>query len=720
MSQTNWSGNHRYPTAITTPASLAELSDLVRDATAGGRTVRVVGSRHSFNGIADAEVMVSVADLPERFDIDRERDQVWVSGAMTYGRLAELLRPEELALHNLASLPHISIAGAISTGTHGSGSRNANLATAVVELELMLDNGEIHRVSLADSPLHGVGLGATGIITAVALRTEPAFLVEQRVVEHLPWDAYLTNFDQIMDSAYSVSAFTDYVGADLEQVWLKRRTDEPDNSAMLLELGGSAATGPRHPLPGESAEACTTQLGEAGLWSDRLPHFRLDFTPSSGDEIQSEFFVDRRDGVAAIQALRSIGAELTDAMMVSEIRTIAADPFPMSPCFERDSVAFHFTWVMDQQVADQAAAAVAAALAPFAPRAHWGKVFPRKPQLVARLATREFAGQRPSARFVNDWLGDRLERVGLPAIGLGTFGSDHASHDAVADAVRHAISAGYRFIDCASIYGNESRIGLVLAEMLATGEVHRADLTVSSKVWNDQHDTVRASCVQTLTDLQLDYLDLYLVHWPFPNSHPPHCDIDERDPSAVPFDPSAYLNTWRQMEALVDEGLVRAIGTSNMTIAKLEPLLAKARIRPAVNQMETHPHFQQPELFEYLRVNGVQPIGFCPIGSPARPERDRTPDDTSPTEDPVVVEIANRHGVHPAVVCIKWAQQRGQIPIPFSLTPANIDANLGASKTDPLTESEMAAIASVDRNNRLIKGQVFLWPEATDWTDLWQ
>ena len=308
----------------------------------------------------------------------------------------------------------------------------------------------------------------------------------------------------------------------------------------------------------------------------------------------------------------------------------------------------------------------------------------------------------------------------MPAIGLGTFGSDHAGADEIAEAVEGAAAVGYRHFDCASVYGNEDRIGAVLREIVAGG-IPREQLWIASKLWNDKHGAgdVIASCRQSLADLGLDYLDMYLVHWPFPNFHPPHCDVGSRSPNARPYIHENFMKTWRQMEKLVTLGLARQIGTSNMTIPKLDLLLRDARIRPAVNEMELHPHFQQRELFEYVRGRGIAPVGYCPIGSPARPERDRTPDDTVDIEDPVIVEIAARLGVHPAVVCVKWAVQRGQTPIPFSTKRPNYLANLRATVSEPLTAADMQRIAGIDRNCRLIKGQVFLWKQEQSWEDLW-
>ncbi len=308
----------------------------------------------------------------------------------------------------------------------------------------------------------------------------------------------------------------------------------------------------------------------------------------------------------------------------------------------------------------------------------------------------------------------------MPAIGLGTFGSDHASAGEVAEAVRGAVQAGYRHLDCASVYTNEDRIGRVLSELFAAG-LRRDELWIASKLWNDKHgeQDIIPSCRKSIADLDCGYLDTYLVHWPFPNFHPPGCTVESRSTDAKPYIHENFMRTWRQMEQLVDMGLARHIGTSNMTVPKLRLLLRDARIKPAVNEMELHPHFQQPELFDFVRANGIQPIGYCPLGSPNRPERDRTPEDTSPLEDPVIVRIAQRLGAHPATVCLKWAVQRGQTPIPFSIKPANYVANLQAAVGDPLTEEDMQAIAGIDRNCRLIKGQVFLWKAGQSWEDLW-
>jgi diketogulonate reductase-like aldo/keto reductase len=302
-------------------------------------------------------------------------------------------------------------------------------------------------------------------------------------------------------------------------------------------------------------------------------------------------------------------------------------------------------------------------------------------------------------------------------MGLGTFGSDSVSAATVAETVRNAIHAGYRHIDCASVYGNEKDIGQALQETFRSGFVKREELWITSKVWNDMHDRVAESCRQSLKDLQIRYLDLYLVHWPFPNYHPPMCDITSRSPNARPYIHDNYMNTWRQMEQLVKEGLVRHIGTSNMTIPKLELLLKDATLKPACNEMELHPHFQQQGLFDFCTANHIRPIAYCPLGSPGRPERDRTPEDTVDLEDDAILSIAKRLNITPAQVALKWALQRRQLPIPFSVHHyvENLEAVVGAS----LSDDDMDRLSKIDKNCRLIKGQVFLWKEDQTWEDLW-
>ena len=308
----------------------------------------------------------------------------------------------------------------------------------------------------------------------------------------------------------------------------------------------------------------------------------------------------------------------------------------------------------------------------------------------------------------------------MPAVGLGTFGSDKYTPDQIANAVSGAIKAGYRMLDCASVYQNEEQIGGVLNGLFREGIVKREELFITSKVWNDQHREVRKACEKSLKDLGLDYIDLYFVHWPFPNYHAPGCDGDSRNPDSKPFSVDEFMDTWRQMEELYDDGLVKAIGMSNMTIAKLEKVLPLCRIKPSALEMECHPSFRQQELFDYAKEHDIVPIGFCPIGSPSRPERDRCSTDVADTELPEVVSVARKHDVHPAIICIKWAVQRGMCTIPFSVKEHQYISNLKCTTEDPLTDEEMELLKAAERGCRLVKGQVFLWPGATDWTQLWE
>ncbi|HKL57064.1 MAG TPA: aldo/keto reductase [Sphaerochaeta sp.] len=312
-----------------------------------------------------------------------------------------------------------------------------------------------------------------------------------------------------------------------------------------------------------------------------------------------------------------------------------------------------------------------------------------------------------------------IEQTGakMPAIGVGTFGSDHVSNTEMARSVQLALELGYRNIDCARVYGNEKEIG----EVLTASGIPRKELWITSKLWNDMHGAknVGISVRATLADLQLDYLDLFLVHWPFPNFHPPKCDVSARNPDARPYIHEEFMETWRAMEDLVDQGLVKHIGTSNMTKAKLELLLPDCRIRPIANEMELHPCFQQQELLAYVKKEGIIPIGFSPLGSPNRPERDTTETDVVDMEHPAVLAVAKAHKAHPASICLKWAHATGIVPIPQSTKERNLKSNLESIMGDPLSLMEVAMLKEADCNNRLIKGQVFLWEEAKDWTELW-
>ncbi len=305
----------------------------------------------------------------------------------------------------------------------------------------------------------------------------------------------------------------------------------------------------------------------------------------------------------------------------------------------------------------------------------------------------------------------------IPCVGMGTFGSDRVSHEDVSEAAAGAIRCGYRLFDCAACYGNEAQIGTVFQEAFQEKAVERKDLFIMSKVWNDMHRDVARACKKSISDLACDYLDMYFIHWPFPNYHAPGCDGGARNPDSRPFSVDEFLDTYRQCEALVDQGLIRHIGVSNMTIVKLDAVLPMLRIKPAAAELEMHPAFQQRELKEYLEAHDIVPVGYMPIGSPRRPERDIMEEDIADLEMPEIREIARAHGISPAATALKWAHQNGQIPIPFSVH--HYYENLECMTADPLTEEEMAVIATLERGNRLVKGQVFLWEGARDWHELW-
>ncbi|HSS35791.1 MAG TPA: FAD-binding protein [Patescibacteria group bacterium] len=382
---TNWSGNVTYGAArLHEPGSLDELQAIVRSA----RSLRVLGSRHSFSAIADTPGdLVSLRRLPRRFELDPARATVTVDGAVRYGELGERLDAAGFALHNLASLPHISVAGACATATHGSGDRSGNLATAVRSVEVVTADGELVRF---DRDVDGrvfegvvVSLGGLGAVTSLTLDVAPTFRMRQDLYENLPMARVVTEFDEITASADSVSLFTEWRGGGFEQVWLKRRVMVDDGFEPAPDFfGATRATGPIHPIPGMPTTAVTEQLGSPGPWHERMPHFRMDHTPSSGAELQSEYLVPREHVADALLALDAIRTRFARLVQTSEVRTIAADRLWMSTAEGRASAAIHFTWRPDETGVRAVLPDIEAALLRFQPRPHWGKCFSLAPEIV--------------------------------------------------------------------------------------------------------------------------------------------------------------------------------------------------------------------------------------------------------------------------------------------------------------------------------------------------
>ena len=367
----NWSKNVDFnDRAFLQPESLAELQELVRS----NAKLRARGTAHCFNEIANtSSYAINLAKMPKTIEVNSESKSVIVAAGLKYGELAPELHKQGWALNNLASLPHISIAGSISTGTHGSGIKNQNLANQVLSLDLVTAEGELRHIDRANPAFNAlvVGLGLGGIVYQYELKVEPTFEIRQVTYPEIPLDVLQRNFDQIMGTAYSVSYFTDWSTAQVGNLWCKFREHE----VIPETVGGSTKADKKyHPIPSVDPVACTDQLGESGDWHQRLSHFKLEFTPSVGEEIQTEFFVDRKDAAAAIEAVIKLGAEITPLLWITELRTIAADDLWLSGSYQRDTLAIHFTWKKDLAIYP-VIEKVEAALRSFNYRPHWGKVF---------------------------------------------------------------------------------------------------------------------------------------------------------------------------------------------------------------------------------------------------------------------------------------------------------------------------------------------------------
>jgi len=377
----NWAGNVEYSTAnLYAAKSVEEVKEYVRQQS----KMKVLGTRHCFNTIADSkDAFLSLTEMQDPPLLDEVARTVTVEANVTYGRLAPFLQAKGYALHNLASLPHISVAGACSTGTHGSGEKNGNLSTAVRALQIVTAAGDFVDVHKKDGEKFNaavVGLGALGAITRVMLELQPTFQAKQYVYENMPLQAALAHFDEIQASGYSVSLFTDWRNKNVNEVWIKERVGGAKEFTAKPEFfGAKLATKNLHPIAELSAENCTEQMGVAGPWYERLPHFKMGFTPSAGKELQSEFFVPRRDAVNAIAAVEKLHEKISPHLMITEIRTIAADDLWMSPAYRQDSVAIHFTWQQDWAAVRAVLPEIEKALAPFGVRPHWGKLFTMSP-----------------------------------------------------------------------------------------------------------------------------------------------------------------------------------------------------------------------------------------------------------------------------------------------------------------------------------------------------
>lgn len=409
----NWAGNYSYRAArLHCPETVEQTQELV----ARSRRIKALGTRHSFNDIADtSEDLLSLERLDRVMALDPGRRTVTVEAGVRYGDLGRFLEREGWALHNLASLPHISIAGACATATHGSGNNNGNLATAVVALEMVTADGNVVTLSRErDGEFAGVvvGLGALGIVTKVTLRIEPTFAVRQTVYENLPLAQAESHFDAITGSAYSVSLFTDWQNARFSQVWLKRRASDAD-AAFAPEptfFEATLATRDLHPIAGISAENCTAQRGVPGPWHERLPHFRLEYTPSSGEELQSEYLVPRPHAASALRAIHDLREHVAPHLLISEVRTVAADDLWLSPCYEQACVGLHFTWKQDWAAVKQVLPRIEERLTPLGARPHWGKLFTLAPAQLPTLFPKLFDFQQrrrdydPAGKFRNAFL----------------------------------------------------------------------------------------------------------------------------------------------------------------------------------------------------------------------------------------------------------------------------------------------------------------------------
>jgi len=409
----NWAGNFEYSTnKIQYAKSIEEVQQFVKQ----HKKFKVLGTKHCFNNIADSkDNFISLTQLDQPIELDKNKRTVTVGGGIRYGVLADYLQREGFALHNLASLPHISVAGSTATATHGSGNKNGNLSSAVVALEIVTADGKLISLSREKDGEQFLGavvnLGGIGVVTKVTLDVQPTFMVKQNVFENLAFENLKDNFDKIMSAGYSVSLFTDWQNKNFSEVWIKSRIDQSTNEEMRSDFfGAKPATKNVHPIISLSAENCTEQMGVPGPWHERLPHFKMGFTPSSGKELQSEYFVPRNHAYEAIMGVEKLHEQITPHIMITEIRTIDADNFWMSPCYKQPSATIHFTWQQDWPAVKKLLPLIEEQLAPFNAKPHWGKLFRMQPSHLKSLYPRLSEFQQllnhydPQRKFANEYL----------------------------------------------------------------------------------------------------------------------------------------------------------------------------------------------------------------------------------------------------------------------------------------------------------------------------
>jgi alditol oxidase len=411
----NWAGNIEFSTSnVFKPSNVDELAAFVKKTDA----LKAQGTRHCFSRIADSKhQLVSMSNFNKVIAIDEANHLVKVEAGIKYGELAPLLHQKGFALHNLASLPHISVAGSIATATHGSGVNNGNLASVVEGIEFINAKGEQISLTKKDGDdFYGavVGLGAMGVVTSVTLKIEPTYNVYQWVYENLPLAELEANFEKVMSAAYSVSLFTDYQNDSINEVWMKFKKDVGSQTQPANYLNAVAATKNMHPIAALSAEHCTPQMGVAGPWHERLPHFKMGFTPSSGKELQTEYFVPFERAMDAFRAIADLGKLFGPHLQIAEIRSIAPDDLWMSMAYKRKSISFHFTWKQENEAVEALMPRIEKALAPFDPRPHWGKLFSMSQEQLnstyPRMADFRALAEKydPKGKFRNEFLKDNL------------------------------------------------------------------------------------------------------------------------------------------------------------------------------------------------------------------------------------------------------------------------------------------------------------------------